>query len=53
MQIAMLCVGHVEQLYPPSMLTAEGWDNDRPPPSGMIYDDTWGQTASLIDGPST
>lgn len=47
--IAVLCVGHVERFYPGPMLEAEGWDKRRPL-SGMMYEDSWGNPASLIDG---
>jgi 5,6-dimethylbenzimidazole synthase len=46
--IAVLCVGHVEQFYPAPMLEAEGWDKRRPL-SAMMYEDTWGKSAAVID----
>jgi len=46
--IAVLCVGHVEQFYPVPMLEAEGWDKRRPL-SGLIYEDSWGKPAALIE----
>ncbi|WP_323145057.1 5,6-dimethylbenzimidazole synthase [Massilia phyllosphaerae] len=46
--IAVLCVGHVEQFYPAPMLEAEGWDKRRPL-SGLIYEDTWGKPAPLVE----
>lgn len=46
--IAVLCVGHVERFYPGPMLEAEGWDKRRPL-SAMMYEDSWGNPASLFD----
>ncbi|MBX9872737.1 MAG: 5,6-dimethylbenzimidazole synthase [Burkholderiaceae bacterium] len=49
--IALLCLGPVQGYYAEPMLVQEGWAQ-RKALTGLVFDDRWGQGASLLAGAS-